>query len=89
MESLEAFVICESDNLAALQTWRLYWNGVINLEFTPVLDINECRAMLKNKWNPLSSRPARKKIQSFIVRLRPEERRSLTVTTGGLPVCNV
>ena len=46
-----AFVICESDDLAPIKLGASTWNGVINLENTPVLGDNECRIMLKSKWD--------------------------------------
>ena len=42
--------ICESDSLADVQAWVLNWNGVLEVDVTPVLGDDECRAMLKKKW---------------------------------------
>ena len=42
-------LICESDDLAAVQAWAYNWNGVLNLTTTAVLDDDECKAMLRKK----------------------------------------
>ncbi len=42
-------LVCESDDLAAVQSWTFNWNGVLDLEIRPVLDDNECKAMLRKK----------------------------------------
>lgn len=43
--------ICESDDLAAVQSWALNWNTVLDLEITPVLDDDEAKAVAKKKFN--------------------------------------
>ena len=43
--------ICESDDLAAVQSWALNWNSVLDLEITPVLDDDEAKAVAKKKFN--------------------------------------
>ena len=45
----QGVAICESDDLAAVQGWAFNWNGVLNIEIRPVLDDDECKAMLKTK----------------------------------------
>ena len=45
------WLICESDDISAVQSWALNWNGVLNMEVRPVVDDNEARTMLKRKWN--------------------------------------
>ena len=42
-------LICESDDLSAVQSWAYNWNGLLDLEIRAVLDDNECKAMLRNK----------------------------------------
>ncbi len=42
-------LICESDDLAAVQSWAYNWNGILDIEIRAVLDDNECKAMLRNK----------------------------------------
>ena len=44
-------LICESDDISAVQSWALNWNGVLNMEVRPVVDDNEAKTMLKRKWN--------------------------------------
>ena len=44
-------LICESDDISAVQSWALNWNGVLNMDVTPVVDDNEAKTMLKRKWN--------------------------------------
>ena len=44
-------VICESNDLAAVQAWGLNWNNVLDVEVTPVLDDDEARATLKKKFS--------------------------------------
>ena len=43
--------ICESDDLAAVQSWALNWNSVLDPEITPVLDDDEAKATVKKKFN--------------------------------------
>ena len=43
--------ICESDDLAAVESWALNWNSVLDLEITPVLDDDEAKAVAKKKFN--------------------------------------
>ena len=43
-------VICESDDLSAVQSWALNWNGVLDPIVTPVLDDDEARAVIKKKF---------------------------------------
>ena len=43
-------LICESDSLSDVQAWALNWNGILDLDITPVVDDDECKAMLKKKW---------------------------------------
>ena len=45
------WLICESDDISAVQSWALNWNGVLNMDVTPVVDDNEAKTMLKRKWN--------------------------------------
>ena len=45
------WLICESDDISAVQSWALNWNGVLNMEVRPVVDDNEAKTMLKRKWN--------------------------------------
>ena len=45
------WLICESDDISAGQSWALNWNGVLNMDVTPVVDDNEAKTMLKRKWN--------------------------------------
>ena len=45
------WLICESDDISAAQSWALNWNGVLNMDVTPVVDDNEAKTMLKRKWN--------------------------------------
>ncbi len=45
----QGVLICESDDLAAVQGWAFNWNDVVNIEIRPVLDDDECKAMLKTK----------------------------------------
>jgi len=45
------WLICESDDISAVQSWALNWNGVLNMEVRPVVDDNEAKTMLKKKWN--------------------------------------
>ena len=45
------WLICESDDISAVQSWALNWNGVLNMDVTPVVDDNEAKTMLKKKWN--------------------------------------
>ena len=42
--------ICESDSLSDVQAWALNWNGILDVDITPVVDDDECKAMLKKKW---------------------------------------
>ena len=44
-------LICESDDISAVQSWALNWSGVLNIEVRPVVDDNEAKTMLKKKWN--------------------------------------
>ena len=44
-------LICESDDISAVQSWALNWSGVLNIEVRPVVDDNEAKTMLKRKWN--------------------------------------
>jgi hypothetical protein len=44
-------VICESDDLGAVQAWAMNWNTVLDVEITPVLDDDEARATLKKKFS--------------------------------------
>jgi hypothetical protein len=39
--------IFESDNTEAISNWALNWNGILDLEITPVLDDAETRALGK------------------------------------------
>jgi hypothetical protein len=39
--------ICESDDAAAVQSWALNWNAVLDIEVTMVLDDEETRAIGK------------------------------------------
>ena len=41
--------IFESDNAEAISNWALNWNGVLDLEITPVLDDAETRALGKKR----------------------------------------
>lgn len=41
--------IFESDSAEAISNWALNWNGVLDLEITPVLDDAETRALGKNR----------------------------------------
>ena len=43
--------ICASDDLAAVQSWALNWNTVLDLEITPVLDDDEAKAVARKKFN--------------------------------------
>ncbi len=43
-------LICESDDLSAVQSWVLNWNNVLDLVITPVLDDDEARAVIKKKF---------------------------------------
>ena len=45
------WLICESDDISAVQSWALNWNGVLNMEVRPVVDDNEAKTLLKRKWN--------------------------------------
>ena len=45
------WLICESDDISAVQSWALNWSGVLNIEIRPVVDDNEAKTMLKRKWN--------------------------------------
>ena len=45
------WLICESDDISAVQSWVLNRNGVSNMDVTPVVDDNEAKTMLKRKWN--------------------------------------
>ena len=45
----QGVLICESDDLAAVQSWAFNWNGVLDIEIRPVVDDNECKAMLRKK----------------------------------------
>ena len=45
------WLICESDDISAVQSWALNWSGVLNIEVRPVVDDNEAKTMLKKKWN--------------------------------------
>ena len=45
------WLICESDDISAVQSWALNWNGVLNMEVRPVVDDNEAKTMLKRNWN--------------------------------------
>ena len=42
-------LVCESDDLAAVQSWAYNWNGLLEIDVRAVLDDNECKAMLRNK----------------------------------------
>ena len=44
-------LICESDDISAVQSFALNWSGVLNIEIRPVVDDNEAKTMLKRKWN--------------------------------------
>ena len=44
-------LICESDDISAVQSFALNWSGVLNIEVRPVVDDNEAKTMLKKKWN--------------------------------------
>jgi hypothetical protein len=44
-------LICESDDISAVQSHALNWSGVLNIEIRPVVDDNEAKTMLKRKWN--------------------------------------
>ncbi len=43
--------ICESDDLAAVHSWALNWNSIIDLEITAVLDDDEAKAVAKKKFD--------------------------------------
>jgi len=45
------WLICESDDISAVQSHALNWSGVLNIEIRPVVDDNEAKTMLKRKWN--------------------------------------
>ena len=45
------WLICESDDISAVQSFALNWSGVLNIEVRPVVDDNEAKTMLKRKWN--------------------------------------
>ena len=45
------WLICESDDISAVQSFALNWSGVLNIEVRPVVDDNEAKTMLKKKWN--------------------------------------
>ena len=42
-------LICESDDLSAVEAWTWNWNGVLDIEVTPVLDDDECKTVIKKK----------------------------------------
>jgi len=44
-------LICESDDISAVQSFTLNWSGVLNIVVTPVVDDNEAKTILKRKWN--------------------------------------
>lgn len=41
--------IFESDSAEAISNWALNWNGILDLEITPVLDDAETRALGKSR----------------------------------------
>ena len=43
--------ICESNDLAAVHSWALNWNSILDLEITAVLDDDEARAVAKKKFD--------------------------------------
>ena len=42
--------IIEADNTEAIFSWTLNWNGILDLELSPVLDDAETRAFGKTKF---------------------------------------
>ena len=42
--------ICESNDLAAVHSWIFNWNNALDLEITPVVDDDECKAIVKRKF---------------------------------------
>ena len=42
-------LICETDNVEALEKWSLNWNGILNAAWVPVVDDNEARALYKSR----------------------------------------
>lgn len=41
--------ICESDDLLAVQSWTYNWNGILNVDITPVLDDSEAKSLVRAK----------------------------------------
>ena len=50
LHSFTGVAIAETDDAKAIAAWLLNWNGVIDLEVTPVLDDKETRALGKKKF---------------------------------------
>ena len=48
----QGVLICESDDLLAVQSWTFNWNGVLDIEIRPVVDDNEAKTMLRTKLGP-------------------------------------
>ena len=45
----EGALICESDDLSAVQAWAFNWNDVIDVAIRPVVDDQEAKSMLREK----------------------------------------
>ena len=51
LASASGVAICESDDAAAVQSWAMNWNSVLDPEITPVLDDDEAKATVKKKFD--------------------------------------
>jgi hypothetical protein len=50
LQRFTGVAICETDDAQAIAAWALNWNNVLDIEATPVLDDDECRAVGKRKF---------------------------------------
>ena len=47
----EGALICESDDLSAVQAWAFNWNGMIDVAIRPVVDDQEAKSMLRDRFD--------------------------------------
>lgn len=48
--SFTGVAICESDDLQAVSSWALNWNGVLDIDIVPVLDDSEAKQLGRKKF---------------------------------------
>ena len=50
MQRFTGVAIIETDDAQAIASWILNWNGILDVEVTPVVDDEEARAIGKKKF---------------------------------------